>query len=131
TPWMSAGAEIGVRDASVLSRGVALGLWHAGRCERIAHDASVLSVITHKDPACAAAVAALARAVAIGLSGEPWTPEWFCEELAIAASTCDADLAEEVRHLPRALDWELPQALSQLRRIGVPPSVLDGCDGIP
>src|SRR5438874_4634000 len=29
TPWMSAGAPLGVVDASVLSRAVALGLWHA------------------------------------------------------------------------------------------------------
>lgn len=130
-PWMSAGASIGQRDPSALSRGVVVGLWSCRRPERIAHEASVLTVITHKDPACAAATAALARAVSLGLSGVPLTAPSFCEELAAVASRCDPWLADEVRHLPRALAWDVPRALELLRRIGVPPAALEAAPGLP
>lgn len=131
TPWMSAGAPLGVRDPSALSRALVVGLWNEGAPERIAHDAEVFAVITHKDPVCAAASAAFARAVSLGLSGEPSTPEYICDELAAAAGRCDGALAEELRHLPRVLAWDPPRALGLLRRVGVPVAELEGVEGLP
>src|SRR5258705_5904648 len=55
TPWMSAGAELGVKDPSCLSRGVVIGLWGEDSPARIAHDAAGVTVVPPKDPSCAAA----------------------------------------------------------------------------
>ncbi|GHG79965.1 ADP-ribosylglycohydrolase family protein [Comamonas sp. JC664] len=130
-PWMSAGASLGTRCHSVLSRALVVGLLESGHRARLPHDAGVLTVITHKDPVCAAAAAAFAQAAALGMEEEPLTPAAFCEELALAAAVHDKGLAEEVRHLPRLLTWDTARALSQLRKVGVPPSELKGVDGLP
>lgn len=131
TPWMGAGAGVGVRDPACLSRGLVVGLWSNGGPVRLAHDAGVLTVLTHKDPVCAAAVAAYARAVQICLSGEPFTPAFFCEQVATAAASCDAEFADELYYLPRALGWEADRALAALRRISMPQAVLDAEPGLP
>lgn len=131
TPWMTAGAPLGARDASSLSRGVVVGLWSEESPPRIAHTAQVLTVMTHKDPACAAAAAAFGRAVQLGLAGQSLAPAAFCEELARAAGPCDADLADEIYYLPRALSWDTERALAALRCVGVPPEQLRAEPGLP
>jgi ADP-ribosyl-[dinitrogen reductase] hydrolase len=129
-PWMSAGAPLGLKCPSVLSRAMVVGLFE-GRRARLPHDAGVLSVVTHKDPTCAAAAAAFAQAVALGMEEEALTAAAFCESLALAAAVHDKTLAEELRHLPRLLTWEVGRALSALRKVGVPRSELDGVEGLP
>jgi ADP-ribosylglycohydrolase len=108
-----------------------VGLWSDGGPVRLAHDAGVLTVLTHKDPVCAAAVAAYARAVQICLSGEPCTPAFFCEQVATAAASCDGEFADELYHLPRALSWDADRALAALRRLSLPQAVLDAEPGLP
>jgi ADP-ribosylglycohydrolase len=130
-PWMSAGSALGVKDAAVLSRALVAGLWHLDEPGRLAHDAGVLAVVTHKDPTCAAAAAAFARAVALNISEPTASPTAYCEQLAATARAHDPAFAEELRFLPRLLSWESPRALDQLRRIGVPPSELREAEGIP
>lgn len=130
-PWMSSGAELGVRDASCLSRGLPLGLWSDKSPARLAHDATVVTVMTHRDPACAGACAAFGRALQLALQGEPLNPTVFCEEVSSAASACDQALADELYYLPRILGWEPTRALAALRRIGVPAAQLDNEPGLP
>jgi ADP-ribosylglycohydrolase len=130
TPWMSAGAEVGVKDPSCLSRGVVVGLWGEESPSRLAHDAAVLTVLTHKDPGCAAAAAAVGRAVQLGMMSERLDPQQFCDELSKAAAGCDRELADEVYYLPRVLGWEPERALPALRKIGVPPAQLES-PGLP
>jgi ADP-ribosylglycohydrolase len=129
-PWMSAGSPLGVRCPSVLSRAMVVGLFENGSA-RLPHDAGVLAIITHKDPTCAAAAAAYAQAVALGMEEEPLTAAAFCEKLALAAAVHDKTLAEEIRHLPRLLTWDKARALDALRKIGVPRAELQGVDGLP
>ncbi|EAU62232.1 hypothetical protein STIAU_0643 [Stigmatella aurantiaca DW4/3-1] len=129
-PWMSAGAPLGLKCPSVLSRAMVVGLFE-GRRARLPHDAGVLSVVTHKDPTCAAAAAAFAQAVALGMEEEALTAAAFCESLALAAAVHDKTLAEELRHLPRLLTWDVSRALGALRKVGVPRSELAGVDGLP
>lgn len=131
TPWMSAGAPMGVCDPSSLSRGVVVGLSSEPMPTRLAHDAQVLTVMTHKDPLCAAAVAAFARAVQLGLSGEAMSVEEFCEQLSEAARPHSPTLADELFYLPRALSWDAERALVALRRVGVPPTHYDFEMGVP
>ncbi len=132
TPWMSAGSPLGVKCHSVLSRALVVGLFESKSRVRIRHDSGVLSIITHKDPTCAAAAAAFAQAVALGLTTkEPLTPAEFCEELAQAAAAHDKELAEELLHQPRLLTWDTSRALAQLRKVSVPPSQLRGVEGLP
>ncbi|MDC0712759.1 ADP-ribosylglycohydrolase family protein [Stigmatella sp. ncwal1] len=130
SPWMSAGAPLGLKCPSVLSRAMVVGLFE-GRRARLPHDAGVLSVVTHKDPTCAAAAAAFAQAVALGMEEEALTAAAFCESLALAAAVHDKTLAEELRHLPRLLTWDVSRALGALRKVGVPRSELVGVDGLP
>src|SRR5258705_2374645 len=63
TPWMSAGADVAVKDHSCLSRGVVIGLWGSDSPSRLAHAAAVLTVPPHKDRCCCAPAAAAPRAV--------------------------------------------------------------------
>jgi ADP-ribosyl-[dinitrogen reductase] hydrolase len=130
-PWMSAGVPMGVKCPSVLSRAMVVGLFESGGHKRLPHDAGVLTVVTHKDPACAGAAAAFAQAVALGMEEEPLTAAAFCEQLALAAAEHDKDLAEELRQLPRLLTWETGRALAAVRKVGVPRSELSGVDGLP
>src|SRR6185295_15742118 len=117
-PWMSAGEGFGVRDASAVSRGLAVWLFEMdGR--RVARSAGVLAVVTHKDPTCAAACAAFARAVGAVVSGEAASPERLCGAMAASAAEHDPALAEELRHLPRLLSWEVERATELIRRVGV------------
>jgi ADP-ribosyl-[dinitrogen reductase] hydrolase len=91
----------------------------------------VLTVMTHKDPLCAAAVSAFACAIQLGLSGEAMSAEDFCQHLSRAAAPHSAALADELYFLPRALAWEADKALFALRRVGVPPSHYDFELGVP
>ena len=89
-PWMSAGAPLGVKDPSSLSRALVVGLWNVDTPARIPHEAGVLSVITHKDPACAAAAAAYAQAVCLGLAPHRpprWPPRGCPPRWPVAART--------------------------------------------
>jgi ADP-ribosyl-[dinitrogen reductase] hydrolase len=129
-PWMSAGTPLGVKCPSVLSRAMVVGLFENGSA-RLPHDAGVLAIITHKDPTCAAAAAAFAQAVALGMEEEPLTAVAFCEKLALAAAVHDKTLAEEIRHVPRLLTWDKTRALDALRKVGVPRGELQGVDGLP
>ncbi|MFZ5443108.1 MAG: ADP-ribosylglycohydrolase family protein [Myxococcota bacterium] len=131
TPWMSAGAPLGVCDPSSLSRGVVVGLSSEPMTTRLAHDAQVLTVMTHKDPLCAAAVAAFARAIQLGLSGEAMSAEEFCDQVSQAAAPHSRELADELYYLPRALAWDPDRALVALRRVGVPPTHYDFELGVP
>lgn len=130
-PWMSAGAPLGVCDPSCLSRGVVAGLWCEPSPPRLVHAAQVLTVSTHKDPLCVAAVAALARAVQLSLAADDVPAATFCEELSRAAAPAHAGLADELYFLPRVLDWEAPRALAALRCVGVPPAQLQAQAGLP
>lgn len=130
-PWMSAGAAMGTEDSSCLSRALVAGLWHHGDPAKLAHDAGVLAIVTHKDPRCAAAAAAYATAVSLAFDSTRRTPQMFCEELAAAASVHDAGFGEELRHLPRVLGWDEDRAFELLRRIGVPSAQLAAHDGLP
>ncbi|MBE2252927.1 MAG: ADP-ribosylglycohydrolase family protein [Myxococcus sp.] len=131
TPWMSAGAEIGVRDPSCLSRALVLGFWSEPSPPRLAHDAQVSTVVTHKDPLCTAAAAAFARAVQLGLSGEQHDGAAFCAEVSKAAAPAHQELAEELYYLPRALAWAPDRALPALRRVGVSSADYDLEAGLP
>ncbi len=131
TPWMSAGADLGVRDPSCLSRAVVLGFWSEPSPPRLVHDAQVLTVVTHKDPLCTAATAAFARAVQLGLSGEAHDVTTFCTEVSKAAAPAHQELADELHYLPRALAWDAERALSALRRVGVSATEFDLDSGLP
>jgi ADP-ribosylglycohydrolase len=129
-PWMSAGEGIGVRDASAVSRGLAVGLFEV-EPRRVARGTGVLAVVTHKDPTCAAASAAFARAVAAVVSGEAASPELLCGAMAASAAEHDPALGDELRHLPRLLGWEVERATELIRRVGVSAATLGDDAGLP
>jgi ADP-ribosylglycohydrolase len=119
-----------VKDAATLTRGLVVGLLQPEVLTRLPHDAAVVTVLTHKDPLCAAATSAYARAVSLALEEHRRSPAAFCEALAVAAGQHDGGLAEELRSLPRILAWEKDRAFALLRRVGVPPKEAKE-DGLP
>ncbi|HZH04781.1 MAG TPA: ADP-ribosylglycohydrolase family protein [Myxococcaceae bacterium] len=131
SPWMSAGCPVGDKDPSVLSRAVVLGLWNSQSPDGVLHGAQVMAVVTHKDPTCAAAVAVLARAIALGMSGAPMTPASWCESLARAASAHDLGLAQELEHLPTLASWSVDRALTRLRCVSLPRQTSAEHEGLP
>ena len=130
-PWMAAGAPPGACDASPISRALVVGLFETDALARLPHDAGVLAVVTHQDPLCAACAAAFARAISLGLEPGRRTPTQFCEAAALSAAAHDPRFAEELRQLPRLLDWDEDRALELLRRVAVPPSALAEAQGLP
>jgi ADP-ribosyl-[dinitrogen reductase] hydrolase len=130
-PWMSAGAPMGIKEPSVLSRSLVAGLWSADSSAKMLRDSQALTVITHKDPTCAAASAAYAQAIALAVRGELNNVVTACEACARAAQTHDSLFAEELRHLPRLFSWEPERALAQLRKVGVSPQQLAASEGVP
>jgi len=130
-PWMSSGANLGVCEPSCLSRGAVIGLWEERVPGVVAHRATILTVPTHKDPMCAAACAAFARAVQLCLGEEPQTPLAFCQALAYAASASSTQLADELCFLPRALAWDSERAMGLLRTVLVPSKQCQEEPGIP
>jgi len=130
-PWMSGGADLGVFEPSCLSRGAIIGLWEERAPGVVAHRATMLTVPTHKEPMCAAACAAFARAIQLCLGEEPQTPQAFCQALAYTAAACSGQLADELCFLPRALAWESERALSLLRTVLVPSKQCQEEPGIP
>jgi ADP-ribosylglycohydrolase len=131
TPWMSSGAGLGVCEPSCLSRGAIIGLWEEPAPGVVAHRATILTVPTHKEPMCAAACAAFARAIQLCLGDEPQTPQTFCQALAYTAAACSATLADEIYFLPRALAWDDERALGLLRTVLVPAKQCQEEPGIP
>ncbi|MCL2626400.1 MAG: ADP-ribosylglycohydrolase family protein [Cystobacterineae bacterium] len=131
TPWMSSGASLGLCEPSCLSRGAVIGLWEEQAPGVVAHRATMLTVPTHKDPMCAAACAAFARAIQLCLGEEPQTPLAFCQALAYAASASSPQLADELCFLPRALAWDSERALGLLRTVLVPSKQCQEEPGIP
>lgn len=129
-PWVGAGAPTGVRDPSCLTRGVIVGLVQPEPLSQLPHDAGVMTLVTHKDPLCAAATAAYARAISLGLDPRQRTPQSFCEAVALAAGVHHPGLAEELRQLPRLLSWEEDRAFAMLRRVGLTATEA-GAEGIP
>lgn len=130
-PWMAAGAPPGVVDPSCLSRGLVVGLWSEVDPVRVAHGAHVVTVCTHKDPLCAAAAAAVARALQLALSDEVLAPTDACRALSEVAATAHAGLADELYFLPRVLSWAPERALAALRCVGVAPASLQPGTGLP
>jgi len=130
-PWMSSGASLGVCEPSCLSRGAIIGLWEERAPGVLAQRATMLTVPTHKEPLCAAACAAFARAIQLCLGEEPQTPHSFCQALAYAAAACSGALADEIYFLPRVLAWDEERALSLLRTVLVPARQCQEEPGIP
>jgi len=76
-------------------------------------------------------VAAVARAIQLGLEGNLLSPQHFCDELSQVAAVCDQELADELHYLPRVLAWDGERATAALRKVGVPVSQHDLEQGLP
>ncbi len=131
TPWMSSGAPLGTRDPGCLSRGIALGLLGEDSPAKLGRFAQVLTVMTHKDPACAAAVAAVARFVQLRLHDPGRGARSLCEDISGVAAYADPQLADEIFYLPRVMNWEPDRAMAALRVVGVSPKEHKSQDGLP
>jgi ADP-ribosylglycohydrolase len=129
-PWMSAGAEVGLAGNGEAMRASPIGLWNCDDLSKIARDAEVQGVITHKDPRSLAGAAAFAAAVAVALEdGEP-QPRRFLTLAAEAANAFSPEFASTVADLGRMLKWELRSAVATIAHLGLQPDESPDWPGI-
>jgi ADP-ribosylglycohydrolase len=117
-PWMSSGAEVGNAENCAAVRAAPIGLWHFDRPSKVARDAEIQGVITHKDPRALAGAGAMAAGVALALEGTEPAPRRFCAAVGEAAASQSAEFAELLQELPRLLKWEVRSAVSTIARMG-------------
>ena len=129
-PWMSSGAEVGFAGNGPAMRASPIGLWHCTDLSKIARDAEVQGVITHKDPRALGGAAAMGAAVALALEdGEP-EPRRFLKAVAEAAGALSPELARVVLGLTRILPWEIRPAVALISRLGFAPGEASDWPGI-
>jgi ADP-ribosylglycohydrolase len=129
-PWMSAGAPIGHAGNGAAVRAAPLGLLHHDDLGRIPRDAEVQGIITHKDPRAQGGGAAIAAAVALGLTDEPLPADAFCRRIALVVSSFDLGFASEIERLPQLSQFEPSAAVKVIARAGGPPQQLSDWPGI-
>ena len=129
-PWMSAGAEVGLAGNGAATRAAPIGLWNCDDFGKIARDAEVQGVITHKDPRSLAGSAAFAAAVALALEeGEP-QPRRFLQIVAECANPFSNEFAAIIADLGRLLKWEPRSAISTIALLGLRPDEQPDWPGI-
>ena len=129
-PWMTSGAEVGKSENCAAVRAAPIGLWHCDHFTRVARDAEIQGVITHKDPLALAGAGAIASAVALALEGVPPAPKRFAGLVAESAASQSAEFAEMILELPRLLRWELRPAVAAISRMGLEPGEQNEWPGI-
>ncbi len=129
-PWMSAGAPLGHAGNGAAVRAAPLGLLHHDDLGRIARDAEVQGVITHKDPRAQGGGAAIAAAVALGLTDGPLPADAFCHRIALVVSSFDQSFASEIERLPQLSRFEPSAAIKLIARAGRAPRQLSDWPGI-
>jgi ADP-ribosylglycohydrolase len=120
-PWMSAGAPIGQAGNGAAMRASPVGLFDYDDLPRIARDAEIQAVITHKDRRAQAGSAAIAAAVALNLSSEPLVKDIFCRRVGLVVAALDQGLASEIERLEQIARFEPASAVRVIARAGLPP----------
>ena len=129
-PWMSTGAEVGLAGNGAAMRASPIGLWNCDDLSKIARDAEVQGVITHKDPRSLAGAAALAAAVAMALEEGEVQPRRFLRFVADAAGAFSPEFSEVIHGLGRLLGWEVRSAVACIARLGLRPEETPDWPGI-
>ena len=129
-PWMSSGAEVGRAENCAAVRAAPIGLWHFDQPARVARDAEIQGVITHKDPLALAGAGAIAGAVAFVLSGETPVPKRFTEAVAEIAACQSPVFGGLIRELPKLVKWEIRPAVVAIARMGADPMMPSHYPGI-
>ncbi len=129
-PWMSAGVPIGQAGNGAAMRASPLGLWHYDDPAKIARDAELQGVITHKDPRSQAGGAAVAAAVALNLSGEPLASDVWCHRVAQVVAAIDAPFGAEIERLAQLARFDPDRAVRVISRAGFPPGMKNEWPGI-
>lgn len=130
SPWMAAGAEVGLAGNGAAMRASPIGLWNCDDLSKIVRDAEVQGVITHKDPRSLAGAAAFAAAVALALDEAEPNPKRFCRVVADQAYPFEPEFASMLAELHRLLGWELRSAVSAIARMGLLPDEAPDWPGI-
>jgi ADP-ribosylglycohydrolase len=127
---MSSGAEVGQAGNGAAMRASPIGLWNWDDPSKIARDAEIQGVITHKDPRAIAGGGALAAAVLAALSDERPLPERFCGFVAEVAGAHSPHFADSVRDVAHMVRWEPRSAIAAISRMGLEPGQSSDWPGI-
>ena len=101
--WDKCGTEHGRAGNGTAMRASPIGLWDYDAPERLARDATVISVMTHTDERAIAGATAVASAVAYLVTTEEISPRDFAERISESMSEQCAEFAHAISRLPELL----------------------------
>jgi len=103
-PWHRCGTERGRAGNGTAMRASPVGLWDYDTTEKIAHDAALISIMTHTDQRAIAGAVAIACAVAYLVTRDELVPADFVEQVSKAVAGQSAEFARAIDKLPGLLD---------------------------
>ncbi len=86
--------------------------------------------ITHLDPRCAAGSIALARAVSLAATRQPFDPADFLDDLAVCAGACDNSVADAIKGLTSWFSFTPEAAARHVHEARLDPAHADRWQGI-
>lgn len=121
TPWHEAGTELGRAGNGTAMRVSPIGWWDYDAVDRIQEDASVSSIITHKDPRATAGAVGIARAVAFLIVTDCVKAQELLDTVADAAGPIHEESGAYVRRLKQWMALPPMSAVGLIARAGWEP----------
>jgi ADP-ribosyl-[dinitrogen reductase] hydrolase len=110
-PWHECGTERGRAGNGTAMRASPVGLWDYNAVERIAHDATVVSVMTHTDQRAIAGAVAVACAVAHLVTRDEVIASDFTKQVSKVVAGQSAEFARAIDKVPPLLDADEGEAI--------------------
>jgi ADP-ribosylglycohydrolase len=118
--WEDAGTPPGRAGNGTAMRAAPIGLWNYSHPERIARDAEISSIITHKDPRSVSGTIAVAKAVAMCVNDQLVAPEEFLGSISDEVRKVSELFADSIDELGSWLGLAPPDALTMIYAAGEP-----------
>jgi len=119
-PWYRSGTPAPRAGNGSAMRTAPLGLWLHDDPAALAQAAADASRITHADPRCLAGAVAISAAVAYAASHDAIETQRLVAFVSGLARPYQAEFADLVERLPHWLEMDVPAAMREIRRAGLP-----------
>jgi len=116
--YANSGTPVGRAGNGTAMRAAPVGLWNWRTPGRINEESAIQSRITHQDPRCAAGAAAVAHAVALGVTRDRIDPDEFIHEIAGRVRPLHEEFSRLVLRLHNWLSMEESQAPDEIGEAG-------------